>query len=33
MYFSAAEVKDDLGNLIATADTIYAYTDVDHLRK
>ena len=33
MYFSAAEVKDDLGNLIATADAIYAYTDVDHQRK
>lgn len=33
IYFSAAEVKDELGNLIATADAIYAYTGVDHQRK
>ena len=33
IYFSAAEVKDDEGNLIATADAIYAYTDVNHQRK
>jgi len=33
IYFSAAEVKDDQDNLIATADAIYAYTDVDHQRK
>ncbi len=33
LYFSAAEVKDDLGNLIATADAVYAYTDVNAQRK
>jgi uncharacterized protein (TIGR00369 family) len=33
IYFSAAEVKDDQDNLIATADAIYAYTDVDHQRR
>jgi uncharacterized protein (TIGR00369 family) len=33
IYFSAAEVKDDQDNLIATADAIYAYTDVDAQRK
>lgn len=33
IYFSAAEVKDDEGNLVATADAIYAYTDVNHQRK
>lgn len=33
LYFSAAEVKDELGNLIATADAIYAYTDINAQRK
>lgn len=33
IYFSNAEVKDDQDNLIATADAIYAYTDVDHQRR
>jgi len=33
IYFSTAEVKDDLGNLIATGDAIYAYTNIDAQRK
>ncbi len=27
IYFSAAEVKDDEDNLVATADAVYAYVD------
>lgn len=33
IYFSAAEVKDDQDNLVATADAVYAYTDRDAQRK
>ncbi len=33
IYFSNAEVKDEEDNLIATADAIYAYTDIDHQRR
>ena len=30
LYFASAEVRDDTGNLIATAEAVYAYVDRDH---
>ena len=33
LYFAAAEVHDDDGNLVATADAVYAYVDRDAQRQ
>lgn len=33
IYFAEARVHDSDGNLVATADAVYAYTDVDAQRK
>ena len=33
IYFSSAEVKDELNNLIATANAVYAYTDINAQRR
>ena len=30
IYFASAEVRDDTGNLIASAEAVYAYVDRDH---